>query len=93
MAGRGGKRPGAGRPKGSEDRAEAARQRASAIWEQQDWEGVLLEVRQSSDLRAKANVAMRLWEYMHGKPVQPISGADGGPVVTQIVNHSARPKR
>jgi len=90
---KGGKRPGAGRPAGSVDRAEAARQWAASVWKSQDWDAVLDEIRKSSDMAAKSRVAMKLLEYMHGKPVQPVTGANGGPIVTQIVNHSARPKR
>lgn len=90
---KGGARPGAGRPKGSEDRAEAARQWASKIWAEQDWDEVLREVRESNDLAAKTRVMTKLLEYMHGKPVQPVSGEEGGPV--QVVIHSKieRPKR
>jgi hypothetical protein len=31
--------------------------------------------------------------YKRGKPVQPISGKDDGPVQVQIVNHIERPQR
>jgi hypothetical protein len=89
----GGKRAGAGRPKGSEDRADVARQWATKIWKDQDWDGVLQEIRESNDLAAKSRVVLKLWEYMHGKPVQPLSGEQGGPVAVTLVSHIERPKR
>lgn len=90
----GGKRPGAGRQKGSIDRAGAARKWATRLWKSQDWDGALQEIRDSDDLGAKSRVVVTLLNYMYGKPVQPVGGPGGeGPVEVRIISNIARPQR
>lgn len=91
MAKRGGKRPGAGRPKGSRDTAtieqrgtieELARSHAPAAM------ATLVTIAETGDSEAaRVSAANAILDRGYGKPSQAheLSGKDGGPLVLEIV--------
>lgn len=86
----GGKRPGAGRPKGTP---------AASTIAKRDWGTAILpdafeKILWRKFLKDKKNgfAAFQLaLAYKHGKPVQPISGKDGGPIPVQLVTNAQLP--
>lgn len=95
--GTGGKRVGAGRPKGSKGRSDAARDWAAKLWKQGECDEALKKILSSKSphmLDTKVKIIMRLAEYMYGKPIQPVSGSDGeGPLEVVIRSNIPRPVR
>jgi hypothetical protein len=92
---KGGKRVGAGRPRGSKDGTYCARTWAGKAWKDSDCDEKLKAVLNCGDPRVIAMVLMKLAELIHGKPMQPteVSGPGGGAVPIQLVNHIPRPER
>lgn len=101
MAKVGGKRPGAGRPKGSKSKA-TAEARATISERAKEYTDEALQAladilkSQNAPAAAKVSAATALLDRGYGKPVQSteLSGPDGGPVQTdgtisvQFVNPS-----
>lgn len=93
-AGRGGKRPGAGRPKGSRNKATQAhratvRELAEAYAEEAI--SALVDVARNGSDGARVSAAVALLDRAFGKPAQSVemSGKDGGPIQTEDVTRDA----
>ena len=93
MANPGGKRRGAGRPKGSKDRADSARQWAADLWKKHNCNKIVGDILRSKDSREKTPILIKLMEYQYGKPIQPISTPADQPIEIRIITSVPRPKR
>jgi len=93
MPGPGGKRRGAGRPNGSKDRADSARQWAAGLWKKHDCDKIVGKILAGKDNREKTPILIKLMEYQYGKPIQPISTPAEQPIEVRIVSSVPRPKR
>jgi hypothetical protein len=95
MAGKGGKTKGAGRRRGSVNKLTAenrATLSALARGHTEECLNALLRiVRKSDHDMAVVKAVEAIWNRGYGLPVQPIEGADGGPVQVQIVKYADSP--
>lgn len=87
----GGKRDGAGRRPGSQNKA--TKDIREAILAQGDLVSKGFELMSCGDKKVEAAAWRTLMEYGYGKPVQPLSGADGGPVAVEIVTNLQMPPK
>lgn len=96
---RGGKRPGAGRPKGAVDRATAEQKATLEELARAHTEtalGVLVQVAQKSDSdAARVSAATIILDRGYGKARQAIehTGKDGGPIQTEDVSDTEAARR
>lgn len=94
---RGGKRPGAGRPKGVSHRATEAEKAGLEIKARKHTGtalDALVEVAQSGESEAaRVSAATALLDRGYGRPRQQLehSGADGGPLTVQVIRFGDDP--
>lgn len=83
-----------GRKKGTpNETTEQTREWAAKLKAKYDVDSFVAKAMASGDLKLQGFVWKVLTEYERGKPVQPVSGADGGAVPVTLINHVARPQR
>ncbi len=88
---RGGKRSGAGRPKGAKGKT-APEIKALAREHGEEAINTLVDLMRNAESEmVRERAAMDLLDRGIGKPVQEITGGDGGPIVVQVVNFAANP--
>jgi hypothetical protein len=77
----GGKRPGAGRKKGGQNRTTAEiKALIDEIFLKIDPVEKAIKLLQFGSDKTQATILLRLLEYRYGKPVQPITGPEGVPI-------------
>jgi len=90
MAGNGGKRPGAGRKKGSKNKSTQEIQAVvDAIFRKIDPVAKAIKLLEFGSDKTQATVLLRLFEYKYGKPVQEIKGTGEDGAIRVIVEHIA----
>jgi len=94
----GGRRLGAGRKTGSKTGSAIGpwnnvKELCDAVFAQHDPIAIANNLLTCGDAKVVERVWEKLLEYKFGKPVQPVSGADGGAIQVQIVSSIARPAR
>lgn len=83
-----GKKTGGGSRKGKPNKTAAdVKQLVDAIFKKVDPVTKAIKLLEFGSDKTQAGVLMRLLEYRYGKPVQPISGPDGGAI---SVSHTIR---
>lgn len=93
MAGKGGKRVGAGRkPKRGEDEQGALIRRSLPLDKQESLVSRLYDIAMGDNLKAAVTAATTLLAYAVGKPTEKHEhgGKDGGPIVLKVV-YGGRP--
>lgn len=81
MGKKGGKREGAGRKKGSANKStQEVKELVDAIFRKVDPVQKAIKLLEFGSDKTQGMMLLRLLEYRYGKPVQPISGPDGGSI-------------
>ncbi len=81
MAKKGGRQPGAGRPKGS-----TTKPRISDYLTKEDITAIVNKAKEMA-LAGNETMIKFISEHHFGKAIQPLAGVDGEPFVVQIVNY------
>ena len=73
--------PGPGRPPG-----ETPKSMIQDLYSQGEAEGLrkMCDAMYRRALKGDVNATRLLWEYGHGKPSQPITGEEGGPIEVEV---------
>lgn len=80
-----------GRPKGSKDRAQRVREWAAGVWVKYQCDEKIGAILDGEDIRAQTSILIKLLEYQHGKPIQPISGENDGPIAVRLITNVKLP--
>jgi hypothetical protein len=89
MAGTGGIRPGAGRPKGS--KAMLSKNMAAEILSRCNADKILEGLLKSDNQKIQLETAKFLFDHVWGKASQPLSNPDGTPILQGITINFVRP--